>query len=132
MDVRQIPITPPTELPRRALIRRAYRDLCLVLALLLSVACTTNSKPSSLPPQTMAPKPPELEEPVSNAPQEMEPDQLPTSTGEPVIVEPTPETTEAKDELNPIMLVIESGGESEESAETDIVRGLTGGEDTAR
>lgn len=42
----------------------------LIVATVLIPACSSNSKPKELPPQTMAPEAPMMDEPVSNAPQE--------------------------------------------------------------
>ena len=85
------------------------RALALMLgAAAIAMACSSNSMPKGgLPPQTLAPMPPELKQPVSNAPQELEPDQHPSDGSSPQ-AQPTEDTWDAIEaKVDPTVLVVE-------------------------
>jgi hypothetical protein len=93
-------------------------------------ACSSNGKPSSLPPQTMAPEAPQAADPVSNAPQELgvepisnspleEPAPLeePTPTVEPIAAAGAAAAGEDED---PVTKVIEAAGDDGGAQETSL------------
>ena len=64
----------PAELPRQRDLTRISVGFLAVASIILSIGCSSNSTPKALPPQTMAPKPPDVVEPVSTGMQETEPE----------------------------------------------------------
>lgn len=118
---------PPKKRPPKAsdhLDRRALRRAAAsILGALLIAACSSNSKPKALPPQTMAPRPPEIKEPVSTSPQELDPGQVSLSAGtdSSAVETPSQPPPEPPPEVDPTTMVIESpSGEGEAKSEASL------------